>query len=108
MKGTAGNDAVTLTLDTDHLHVDWAMGDITWKVLIDDAAGLTINGNGGSDVIMLDYSNGNPLPKTLHLNGTFRMNGLQVSNPLAGKTVEIGRSTVGISYANPRRTRLRT
>jgi hypothetical protein len=42
----------------------------------------------------------NPLPATLHLNGTFTINGLQGTNPLAGATLDLGRSTVFVSYSN--------
>ena len=45
-------------------------------------------------------SYGNPLPNTLHLNGTFTIKGLQGSAPLANTTLEIGRSTVFISYGS--------
>ena len=67
---------------------------------INDPAGLTINGNGANDTITLNYANGNPLPNTLHLNGTFTINGLTGTNPLTNTTLEIGTSTVYISYAN--------
>ena len=50
------------------------------QLLVNDAAGLTINGNGSNDVITLVYTNGNPLPNTIHLNGTFTVNGLSGVN----------------------------
>lgn len=96
--GTPGADSITLSQDPDHQHVDWAIGSATGQVLISEAGGLTINGNGGSDVITLIYTNGNPLPGTLHLNGTFTINGLEGSNPLANRTLEIGRSTIYFAY----------
>jgi hypothetical protein len=97
--GTAGNDTFTLKEDSDRQHIDWAMGAISGSLPINDPAqDLTLIGNGGNDTIVLDYSNGSPLPGTLHLSGTFSVNGLQGSNPLAGKTLEIGRSTLFISY----------
>lgn len=98
IEGGSGDDAVTLVQDPDHLHVDWTMGTANGQVLIADATGLTINGNGGSDTVFLDYSNGTPMPGTLHLNGTFTINGLQGTNPLANRTLEIGRSTVFFAY----------
>ena len=98
---------VTLTLDPDRTHVDWTMNAIAGQTLIsggqaaiNDPNGLTINSIGGNDVITLDYTNGDPLPQTLHLTGTFTMNDLQGANPLAGTTLEIGKSTVFISYSD--------
>jgi hypothetical protein len=72
-------------------------------MLITDPNGLTINGNGGNDIINLDYSNGNPLPNGIHLNGTFTLNnlGLGGANPLANTNLEIGRSTVFVNYGTP-------
>jgi len=96
--GTAGADTVTLKQDADHAHIDWTIGTTTGQFPINDPAGLTITGNGGNDIITLSTVNGNPLPTSLHLNGTFTINGLQGSNPLAGTTLEMGRSTVFISY----------
>ncbi|HSZ59474.1 MAG TPA: dockerin type I domain-containing protein, partial [Tepidisphaeraceae bacterium] len=94
-----GGAAVTLTQDTDHQHVDWTMGATTAQLLINDPNGLTINGDGGDDSLILDYSNGIPLANTLHLNGTFTIDGLQGADPLADTTVDIGRSTVFITYS---------
>jgi hypothetical protein len=74
--GTAGVDQITLVQDPDHTHIDWTLGTTTGQMLINDPNGLTINGNGGNDVITLDYTNGNPLPARLNLNGTFTINGL--------------------------------
>ena len=79
--GTSGADTITLMLDADHMHVDWTLGAAGGQLLINDPNGLTINGNGGNDVIDLVYSSGNPLPTTLHLNGTFTINNLQGTNP---------------------------
>jgi hypothetical protein len=97
--GTSGNDAVTLKQNGDHLHIDWAIGANVGQVPIGSAAGLAINGNGGSDTIILDYTNGNPVPNSLHLNGSFTINNLQGTNPLVGTTLEIGKSTVYIGYS---------
>jgi parallel beta-helix repeat protein len=99
ISGTSGVDTVVLILDPDHVHVDWSMGAAAGQLLVNDPNGLTINGNGGNDVIDLLYSNGSPLPNTLHLNGTFTINNLTGTNPLAGTTLDIGRSTVFISYS---------
>jgi streptogramin lyase len=95
----AGDDSLTLTRDADGTHLDWTSSTSRGQLPINEANGLTINGNGGNDVITLDYANGNPLPATLHLNGTFTINGLQGTNPLAATTLDVGRSTVFISYS---------
>ena len=100
ISGTSGVDQITLKLDADRVHMDWTLGGTTAQLSLDDPNGLTINGNGGNDTITLDYTNGSPLPNTLDLNGTFTINGLQGTNPLAGTTLEIGRSTVFISYSS--------
>jgi hypothetical protein len=91
--------AVTLEQDADHLHIDWTVSSTTGQFLIADPEGMMVNGNGGNDTITLDYTNGNPLPSILHLNGTFTVNELQGTNPLAGTTLEIGKSTVFITYS---------
>ncbi|MEI4878546.1 hypothetical protein, partial [Klebsiella pneumoniae] len=69
-------------------------------MLINDPNGLTIYGNGGNDTVTLLYTNGNPLPNIVHLNGVLTVNGLAGTNPLAGTTLDIGRSTVFISYSS--------
>jgi fibronectin type 3 domain-containing protein len=100
ISGTAGVDAITLVQDPDHLHVDWYLNgaSVPGQLAINDASGLTMVGNGGADAITLDYSNGNPLPANLHLNGMFTLTNLQGTNPLAGTTLEIAESTLFIGY----------
>src|SRR4029079_1835805 len=98
ISGTTGDDVITLTRDQDGVDIDWVLGTANGQFPINDPNGLTIVGGGGHDTINLDYSNGNPLPNKLHLNGTFTVNGLQGASPFSGTTVEIGRSTVFISY----------
>jgi ELWxxDGT repeat protein len=98
--GTSAKDTITLTQDADHLHIDWTLGTTHGQLAINDPSGLTINGNGGSDVITLLTTNGDPLPNIVHLNGTFTITGLAGSNPLANTNLEIGASTVYIAYAN--------
>ena len=101
ISGTAGVDQITLMQDPDNAHIDWTLnGSGPTQMSITDPNGLTINGNGGNDVITLNYANGNPLPNTLHLNGTFNINGLSGSLPFANTNLDIERSTVYISYAN--------
>jgi hypothetical protein len=91
---------VTLIQENDHQHIDWIMGPTTARLLINDPNGLSIIGDPGNDSITLNYTSGNPLPNTLHLNGTFTISNLQGTNPLAGTSLEIGRSTVFISYSS--------
>ena len=103
INGTTVADQITLRQDPDHEHIDWILNGVSspaTQVAINDPLGLTINGNGGNDAITLDYSNGNPLPATLHLNGVFFLNGLQGTNPLAGTVLDINRSTLFISYSS--------
>jgi len=97
--GTSAVDSITITQDADHQHIDWTMGTTSAQLLISDAQGLTINGNGGTDQITLNYTNGNPLPARMNLAGTFKVTGLQGSTPLAGTTLDINSSTVYFNYA---------
>ena len=88
LNGTAGVDDLRLMRSSSPF-VDWFIfngGNPTsfgQLAAAGDAAGLTINGLGGNDTILLDQTNGNPLPGMLHLNGTFTINGLDSSNTLA-------------------------
>jgi hypothetical protein len=91
--GTTRNDTITLTKDANGTDMDWTLGASSGVLAIHNPNGLTVNGNGGN-------TNGNPLPAMLHLNGTFTINGLQGTNPLAGTTLEIGKSTVFITYSS--------
>ena len=109
ISGTASSEDITLQRDPDGQHIDWTLNQINpgatnttvAQLAINDPNGFTIIGTGGGrGSITLDYSNGNPLPDTLHLDGTFYISGLSGTNPLAGKTVEIGRSTVYIAYSS--------
>jgi len=97
--GTSQVDTFTLKQDADHQHIDWTLGTTTAQISINDASGLTINGNGSGDKITLNYANGNPLPNTLHLNGTFTISGLSGTNPLGKTKIEIAKSTVYFNYA---------
>jgi hypothetical protein len=99
LTGTSGTDAFTLTKDVDGTDIDWSTGASTGRLPINDPNGLTINGNGGNDMVTLLYTNGNPLPAILHLSGNFTIYNLQGTNPLSGTSLEIGKSTVYISYS---------
>ena len=96
-----GVGGVTLRQDSDHRHIDWSMGATLAQLAINDAAGLSIVGDGANEPITLDYSNGNPLPNRLNLNGTFTISGLRGSDPLIGVSMNINRGTVFIAYAAP-------
>ncbi len=99
LNGRSGADSITLAEDIDHEHIDWTMGGSSGQIMVNDSRGLTINGGGGSDLITLDFSSGGgPLPKTFHINGTFTVSGLQGVNRLAGAAIDIGQSTVFLSY----------
>ena len=99
VRGTASTDQITLTQDADHAHIDWTNGGNSGRFTLGDPDGLTIYGNGSNDTIALVGTNA--LPNTLHLNGTFTINGLTGPNPLANTNLDIGTSTVYIPYANP-------
>jgi ELWxxDGT repeat protein len=101
IRGTSGADQITLRANTDHQHIDWSIGTATGQVLTADPAGLTILGIAGNDFITLDSSNGNPLPNFLHLDGAFTISGLAngPNSPLIGKSIDLGASTLYISYA---------
>jgi hypothetical protein len=100
VQASAGAASISLSEDADHQHIDWTVGTSSSQMLISDSFGLTIDGNPSTDSVFLNYTNGNPLPNIVHLNGTFTINGLQGTNPLAGTTLEVGRSTVFISYGS--------
>ena len=100
INGTSANDQITIEQSADHAYIDWTVGTDTGQFPTTDSEGAVVNGNGGSDVITLDYTNGNPLPNIVHLNGIFTLNGLSASNSLANTNLEIGRSTVYISYSS--------
>jgi hypothetical protein len=101
INGTAGVDSITLTQDVIQPgQLDWSLnGGPAFQLPVNDPNGLTIIGNGSNDVITLQYDTGTPLP-TLHLNGTFTLNGLHGTNPLSGTILDIGRSTVFITYGS--------
>ena len=102
---------LSLSQDPDGQHVDWILGfrgqGVIAQTAMTDPNGLTINGDGSHDFITLDYSNGIPLPNSVHLNGVFTIFGpadsaqaLQGTDPLANTTLDIGRSTVYFSYSS--------
>ena len=101
ISANASGDAIWLRQDGSN--IDWFLNGSTtpiYQLPIDDPNGLTINGDGGTDTITLDYSAGDPLPAMLHLNGTFFLNNFpSTGDPLAGHTIDIGGGTVFISYA---------
>jgi hypothetical protein len=106
--GTASSDQFTLMQDADHQHIDWTVnGSLNTQIPINDPNGLILDGLGGSDVITLLYTNGNPLPNIMHLNssplvnnGNFTINGLAGADPLATTTLDLGKSKVFLSYSS--------
>jgi hypothetical protein len=100
VSGTGAADVITLVQDADHQHVDWFLnGSAAFgQLATNDPTGLTINGNGSNETVNLQYTNGNPLPANIHLNATTTLNGLTGTNPLANTTLDIGRSTLFLSY----------
>ena len=97
ISGTTAGDTITLSKDSDGTDIDWGMGASNGTLPINDPRGLTINGNGGSDSITVSAG---AWPNIMHLNGTFTINGLSATNSLANTNLEIGRSTVYISYSS--------
>lgn len=100
---TTGGDLITLRQDPDGRHVDWSLTSgvtiTAFRLPITDPNGLTVTAAPGQDTIALDYAQGDPLPAMLHLDGTFTLNGLpSTGDPLAGHSIDIGRSTVFITY----------
>jgi len=102
VNGTSGADTLRLLLDTDGVHVDWFLNgtSVIGQLAVGDAAGLTINAGAAGMTINLDRTNGNPLPALMNLNGVFTLNGLQGTDPLAGTTLNVNRSTVYVTYAD--------
>jgi len=80
-RGSTGNDSIGLVMQSDFTHVRWTINNDAGQMLRNDAAGLTAVGLGGNDIITLDYTNGSPLPATLHLDGTFTIGGIQGVDP---------------------------
>ena len=99
--GTTGNDTIALQQDADGQHIDWTLNGgggapKSGKFPINDHNGLTINGNGGSDTIILS---GNALPNLLKLSGTFTVTGFSANSVGAGQTIDLGLSTLSIPYS---------
>jgi len=93
-----GGQTITLKQDaTNHAQIDWTIGAQSGNLPITDANGLTINDTAARDTIVLDSSNGNPLPNLLKLNGPFAVNGFQSLG--AGQKVDIGSSHVQVNYS---------
>ena len=96
-----GGNTITLKQDgTNHAQIDWTLGAQSGSLPITDAKGLTINNTGAAaDTIMLDSSNGSPLPNLLKLNGGFAINGFSATaTPITG-TLDIEGSHVKINYS---------
>ena len=98
-------DTITLSEDANKLYIDWTTGSASGQFTNTNPAGLKITGTGNTK-IQFNYANGNPVPPILSLNGTFTLNGLQGTNPLAGATWNINSSTLFITYNRPGATPL--
>jgi subtilase family serine protease len=98
LSATNAANLFTLKQNPDGLHIDWILGTAFGTIPINDPNGLTLNGDANNDPVTLDYSNGNPFPNILHLNGTFTVSGMQGSNAFANTQIEIGQSTVYFAY----------
>jgi len=100
---TPHNDTITLARNADGADIDWTLdGGPVNKVAINDPNGLMIEGNGASVTIALDGTNGDPLPNLLKLNsgsGMFTIDGLTANVVGNSQTIDIGASTVLISYS---------
>ena len=87
-----GGNTITLKQDgTNHAQIDWTLGAQSGSLPITDAKGLTINDAGPADAIVLDASNGNPLPNLLALNGSYNINGTLTIG--ANQSVVLGHTT---------------
>jgi hypothetical protein len=101
IKSTVAAHSVSLTRDPDGQHIKWTADGASGAIPITDPNGLTITGDSGNDTVDFDYTNGNPVPTTLHLNGTFSIGPLQGPQPLADTLVDVGQSTVYFGYVSP-------
>ena len=91
-------DTITLTEDANKLYIDWTAGGINGQFTNTNRSGLKLTGTGNS-TIQFNYTNGNPVPAILSLSGTFTLNGLQGTNPLAGAKWNINSSTLFMTYS---------
>ena len=96
----AGANTITLKQDADHTHIDWTLGAHHDELPINDAKGLTINNTSDSaDTIVLNSSNGDPLPNLLKLNGPFGVNGFSTATTPINGSVDIQGSQVKVNYS---------
>ena len=83
-----GGNTITLKQDaTNHAQIDWTLGAQSGNLPITDPNGLTINDSGPADTLVLDNTNGYPLPNLLTLNGSFNINGSVTINARPQKIV---------------------
>jgi len=97
---TAGGSD-TITLKKDGNVIAWALTSDSGapqagRVSIDDANGLTINGGAATETLVLDDSNGSPLPDLLKLNGSFSTS--DVPQLSAQQTIDLGTGSLLIHY----------
>lgn len=97
VSGTSGGDTIVLKRDANGSDIDWLLnGRVAAAVPADTPAGLTIDGAGGADTIILDPSNGNPLPDRLNVNGEFTLRGF--TGLSVGQTIDLVSGTLAVAY----------
>lgn len=91
----------SVSISTDGTNDLWTLGGVNYYMPLTDAVGLTVNGNGAADTI--GFSGDSALPNKLKLGtntgGNFTLNGLS-GNFMSGKTLDIGKNKVFVSYAS--------
>ena len=97
---TTNTDGLILKRETDNQHIDWSISPKTGRIPLFVGEPVIVSGSGLNDAVTLDYTNGNPLPPIIQLNGTFTVSGLQGVNPLAGINIDINRSTLYFKYSS--------
>lgn len=63
VSGFGGIDSFILKLDSTHTKLELTQnGILSWSVALSQIPGVTINGGDGDDTLLIDGSNGNPIP----------------------------------------------
>jgi hypothetical protein len=115
INGTSGADNLVLTLDADHQHIDVTNNGVSQAPVLIVANGkLFIHGNGGSDIVTIDESNGEVLAAGASTNVLDSLAGSNVVlnfigsagadsvtlDGTAAKKVVFNGSTLNVSTAN--------
>jgi hypothetical protein len=93
-----GQSGLILVGDADHQHVNWTFGGNSGQFALIDPNPITVVGNPTLTTIYFDDSNGQMLPKTLRLQGTFELQSRNRYVFNGGGVIDIGRSTVYFPY----------